>query len=126
MSPLSKDSIHRVATTQKGEHWFPSPAKLLKGAPNPGIAARSGESFLQRLNRFRLPSGRLIDFSQVQAELGMIAEQLKPLQTKPLGFDEPPFAKGREQASLGKIERLRGGALQSAPEVDRIAEGVES
>ena len=124
MAPLSEDSIHGIASMQKGKHRFPPLPKLLESALDPVIAARRGESPLEHRNRFPRPAGRLIDLRQIQIQLGVIAPQIERFQTKPLRIGEPLLGKRCHQTSVRQVERVLWGTSQRTLDVHKSLVGV--
>jgi hypothetical protein len=91
---------------QKSKYRFPPQAELLKRATNPEIAPGGNHSLFEYLNRFRGPSGLVINLGQIQIKLRVIVTHRERFHAERFRIAKALFGHRREQTCVGKIKRI--------------------
>jgi hypothetical protein len=99
----SQRTIHRMAAVQESEHRHSPHADFFERSPDAKISSRRYQPFFQSGNRLGRASGLVINFRQIQIQLGMVVLHPQRLAAQRFRVAESFFGQRGQQAGVGKI-----------------------
>jgi hypothetical protein len=113
-----------MAAVQEREQGLAASTDLLQRATNAKIAARGDQSSFKRVNCVLRPAALLVDFGEIQVELGVIVPHPQCFLAQRFPIAKALFGNGCKESRVGKIEWVFGSYAQSATGVKKSFAGV--
>jgi hypothetical protein len=113
-----------MAAVQEREQGLAACTDFLQRATNAKVAARGHQSFFKRIDRVLRPAILLVDFGEIQVELGVIVPHPECFLAQRFPIAETLFGNGCKKSCVGKIEWVFGSYAQGATGVKKSFAGV--
>jgi len=113
-----------MATVQEREQGLAACTDLLQRPTYTKIAAGGHQSFFKRIYCVLRPAALLVNFGEIQVELGVIVPHPQCFLAQRFPIAKALFGNGRKESRVGKIEWVFGSYAQGATGVKKGLTGV--